>query len=400
MTKRSTKVGVAVALGAVLVGVSFCALQRRQESPEEPSTQYADYRTRLVRVGMTKGYPILMKLQFTPDGQYIVVAAQASLVVFRVSDMAVVSQTKPGMSYIAVHPSGSYVACGTIDGIIRLHSLPDGQLIRTFQVDLNAPRQPEGGRPDTGYGEVTRMAFSPDGKYLAVKADPFKEVFVYRTEDWGLERLVHGDRSAKPRDLVFSPDSSMVGVWDSEAPENEDYGRTTFYDVHTGEPRLVLSTPWKGTANVFRVSPDASRFIGRSLALGVPRAEMGRICIWTAATASTPEWLLEPLPQCVAGACSPDGRTILCGGEYIGLIDVASHETFFLAKLPSGGGGVISPDGQYAAVTQGWNYVFLFDIRKDAPPRPILTEPPAPGAGQGAPRDQGGTDNNVGQERK
>ncbi len=151
------------------------------------------------------------------------------------------------------------------------------------------------------------MAFSPDGRVLAVSSGDLPEREPAGAEDmvwlWDLANgaQVTFDLDAPAADLAFSPDGSLLAV---SVPSKGIY----LWEVATQTQRALLPGEYgrRGTPSM-AFSPD-----GRTLAGG---AEDGTVVLWDIATATELRTLGEPADDPVLFvAYSPDG-TVLAAAD-------------------------------------------------------------------------------------
>jgi WD40 repeat protein len=143
----------------------------------------------------------------------------------------------------------------------------------------------------TGVGQVSTMAFSPDGNLLATRAYG-GALALWSTDTWTFEELAAGDEiQSDPNDLKFSPDGSRLAaamesgllIWNLDTLEQE-------------------TTPIQGNVEHVAFSPD-----GSMLAF----AQDDRVSLWDLRTGAEE----ASLPAVgTALAFSADGTTLYMGG--------------------------------------------------------------------------------------
>jgi WD40 repeat protein len=108
---------------------------------------------------------------------------------------------------LAHAPDGSRLAAGFQDDRVRIYRLPGGELERTLP---RASSPPQGNREPPS--RVTHLAFSPDGKLLAVAHD--NGASDYRLDTYAVDTgaLVSGSSRTAAVNLAFSGDSSLLLV--------------------------------------------------------------------------------------------------------------------------------------------------------------------------------------------
>ncbi len=217
--------------------------------------------------------------EFNRTGDMIAVALVDNTIQLLDTESGSVKSTLKGhsdsISAIAFDPSGTYLASGSIDRTVRLWNLATGTTERTFE------------HP----GAVLRVVFSPDGTRLATStadatvADDANDIIDRKARIWTVKT---GDKlleitpgSGFVRALAYSPDgkSLALGMLDVDAR-----GTLVFYDMTSGEEMrrifahsdivtnltfspdgaYVASTSWDGSVVVWDVQRQllVQRFIG------------------------------------------------------------------------------------------------------------------------------------------
>ena len=179
---------------------------------------------------------------------------------------------------------------------------------------------------------VRALAFSPDGKTLAVavKYAPPRLIFW----DVPTKRPRHiVEKGASATSLVFSPDGATLATGARDAP-------LKLWDATTGQERFALPHGWRvGTFHGLALSPD-----GKLLAAGfaneypVPHRPNGEIDLWDL-SARRIRFVLENRAGIYAVAFSPDGRMLATGGRFdnqVTLWEVASGQRRAFLRPPDG----------------------------------------------------------------
>jgi WD40 repeat protein len=234
---------------------------------------------------------------------------------------------KEGVEWTAFSPDGKRVASagGTfLGGRILVWEAASGKVLS----DLAAPR-----------GEVRRVAFSPDGRTLASagqgdflglgKTSP-DEVSLWDL-DAGKEVLTLTGPGGSVNSLAFSPDGKLLAVASDEGP-------VQLLDGRTGQQVLLL----KGAGRSAAFSKDG-RFL---VTAGGSRPD--RVSVWEAATGRLAYELAGHTGTAIDAAFSPDGRRIASAGRdgKVRLWDTETRQE--VLSLPHPGvvnGLVFSSDG-------------------------------------------------------
>ncbi len=206
---------------------------------------------------------------------------------------------------VAFSPDGTLLAVGNNNNTISLHDPASGEEVRTLRLG----EQAMGRRRRFGH-TVAALAFSPDGKVLATSAEPFvrgrrwretttRESFLVLwdvTEGRELRRLVPGPAplSGRVQCLAYSPDGKFLAVVAAEP-------RVRLWEIATA--REVFSFPLlPGPVHGLAFSPD-----GRLLATA---GDEPVTRVWSPATGHPVRRLGGHRDAVVAVGFAPDGRRL------------------------------------------------------------------------------------------
>lgn len=159
------------------------------------------------------GYrPRIFAVSFSPDGQLLAIGGQAGVLIFRVSDGALVATPSGAASTLslAFSPDGQILAAGSnatdqygqcVDCSIKLWRMSDGALIRTIDGNNNG---------------ILSIAFSPDQEYVAAGSGDrtyMGAARVWRLSDGALVSYFTQDPnngSSYVSSVGYSPDGSLL----------------------------------------------------------------------------------------------------------------------------------------------------------------------------------------------
>jgi WD40 repeat protein len=176
---------------------------------------------------------------------------------------------------------------------------------------------------------IHSFALTADGKTLAVGGQPVTL--------WDVATGKERDFPAGRGSLVFTPDGKTLAV-STEGPfiKGRNDGLVKLWDVSTGKERATLKTA--GPYCRVTISPDGKILAAVSgKAPGNPYPTLGSIALWNLPAGEERDTLSGGF-TCVA--FTPDGKTMLAGGEGIVLWDLATGQE--LATLKAHRGNVLS----------------------------------------------------------
>ncbi len=292
MAKLMTTAAVAAALlatGVVFVARSVPAAQRPARPDPAPAagarpdpahgptversgdTQPPNARARMGTARFHHG-ALVNRVVYAPDGRSLVtIASDRSVRVWDATSGRIlrdIGDPETRFQAIALSPDGKMLLTVEYPGMLRLWDLDSGR-----ERHRSSPLSREG---------HDRAAFSPDGKTLATSVHRFNqttkknETFV---TFWSAATLVERDRFGgdwrELRDLAFSPDGKLLALATNDNESNiigekPDKGSVRLWDVATGNgaaafPRLKVSMPARSPSRRRQASgcghqrPDDSR---------------------------------------------------------------------------------------------------------------------------------------------
>jgi DNA-binding beta-propeller fold protein YncE len=264
-----------------------------------------DYPHRAVVPRSFLGMPGSLSVAFSPDGKYLLSAAEDSPITLR--EVATGKDVRFFLGHdnlvpsLTFSPDGKYALSGSLDESVRLWEIATGGMVRLFKGRLGivAVAFGPGGksvlaaardatvmawdastgkvkRSFKGYSKFIRSAcFSHDGKYVLLGAhDSTVKVLDVET---GTETRTLAGHSGEVTSVAFSPDGKHVLSGSSEGTVRE-------WEMATGRLIRTLSGH-SGRVNSVIFSPD-----GKNLISG---GEDGTLRIWDAATGAEAAQLLS-----------------------------------------------------------------------------------------------------------
>jgi WD40 repeat protein/tRNA A-37 threonylcarbamoyl transferase component Bud32 len=268
------------------------ALERLEECPPQLRQWEWYYLKRLCRVD-----PVIFRdenrvntVAFSLDGELLASAGSGGTVKVRNARTGEVVRTRiantESIYSVAFHPGGKHLAFTGVDRQARVWDLTTGQEIFTCNSDA-----------DNNIGTAYGVAFSPDGRQLAVGSGGAVQVWDWRNCQLLLTLPGHAQR---PISVAFSRDGRRLasGNWS---------GEIMIWDAETGERLRTLSGHHQ-PVSALTFSPDGRRLVSACFDQ--------RLIVWEVTTGH----LLRAIPQAHEGlvlgvAFSPDGRRLASSGQ-------------------------------------------------------------------------------------
>ncbi|MCI0455490.1 MAG: serine/threonine protein kinase [Gemmataceae bacterium] len=193
---------------------------------------------------------------------------------------------------VAFDPQGQRVASSSMDGSVKIWETRTGRLLREFRGDP--------------FNAVWKVAFSPDGKWLAGSGYQDKALKVWDA-DTGKVRFDLPLDVAGVTGVAFSADGKYLASCSGDFFRSDRLAEVRVWDGASGK----LAWSWKCTGTIYSVafSPNGKRLVA-GFRLGPPaKRGAGMVRSWEADTGKELRtWELEVGVRCVA--YRPDGQQL------------------------------------------------------------------------------------------
>ena len=220
-----------------------------------------------------------------------------------------------------------------------------------FAQDSQRLELPVGAFMRLGKGEISQIAYLPEGSLLAVAGSI--GIWLYDA-DTGTEFDLLTGHSYGVSSVAFSPNGNMLASGGG--------GEIRLWDAHTGELKRIIDSDANGPTSL-AISPD-----GGTIAGGAWRD----LRLWDVRTGQLKHTLEGHTRDVWCVAFSPDGGTLVSGSEdhTIRLWDARTGDLVQTLDDPTHGvlSVAFSPDGYMLASGGGWrdNAIRLWDLRTGA----------------------------------
>ena len=241
-----------------------------------------------------KGEGFLRGVAFSPDGRLLVSCNAENTILWNVASgtMRTLSRYHDQVLSVAFSPDGKVLAFGSQDGwgkfgVVKLWDVASGVLRKTLTLST--------GRPPLGFVGAVPVAFSPDGRLLALSTGDNMVKF-WDMPTGTLGRTLTGHTKGV-NSVTFSPDGKMLA-------SASDDGTVKLWDVASGVVMQTL-TGDSQSVETLAFSPD-----GMLLASG---SDDKTIKLWDVASGNLRQTLAGHGDIIFSVAFSPDGQILASG---------------------------------------------------------------------------------------
>jgi WD40 repeat protein len=249
---------------------------------------------------LLQGAPRINNVAFSPDGQRLAAAPQGQAVILDVgSGKALMRRPISDYARVGWSPDGRQIAVGS-NG--EVWDTTTGKIAQPLLDGFRSPAP----RQLSGAG----VAFSPDGKFLAIVSGGHSVTVWDAVTHRRLNTFEVGKSWATC--VAFSPDGRRLAAGTAENSGGMRPGSLKIWDLGSGQLSPILES-FRGSVHGVAFSPDGrllAAAVGEPLNLGL---QPGEVCLWDTRTGRRLGSLYHP-SRVWNVAFSPDGKRLASVG--------------------------------------------------------------------------------------
>jgi len=175
------------------------------------------------------------KIAFSPDGEFLITAAQ-TVKVWRAKDGKLVKSFpfNPPDAVKTLAPNGKWLAAYDVNGTVKVWKLPEGKIVKSLKADR---------------GRSLFLAFSPDGEFLATASHELGVVKVWRVESGELVKSLSLGAN-RVVNMAVSPGGEFLAVMTFRSLNLDD--RLELWHLPATKKISIIRAP----ISQFSFSPD------------------------------------------------------------------------------------------------------------------------------------------------
>jgi WD40 repeat protein len=302
-------------------------------------------------------------LCFSPDGQRLAINSGKRIRLWTIRSGQCRRRFEITSEQMAFSPDSRLLAAVTGSHRVTLWDTTHGRVRRVLAVRFR---------------EIAALAFSPDGRTLAVADSEANRVLLYDTHTWRMKRLLRAGAGDAPdplrreaiNTLKFSPDGRLLATVHESGSRTEAHsvwGWVNVWDTSNWRVRRKLEPEVNGPyflLDEIDFSPTSHVLVGVATGVG-GTSQMTR---WELDSGKAQRLGTELVGQCTALTFTADGSTLVAGIPETGvwLFDAQHPDTDYRVPTLTARLAVpplsVSPDGRLLATADAGGKVKLWDV--------------------------------------